>query len=173
MSIDKPSEPARFYRADSFSSEESLGWLMRQIKQSMVAEADRVLGPHDLTHAQWPVLLRLRFGGPTASAALARDLAMDGGAMTRLLDRLEAKGLIQRERSSEDRRVVTVSLSEAGHRRLRKAPEVLSEVFNAHLAGFTETEFRTLIHLLQRMVANGQALAHKKSEEASDDDARS
>lgn len=150
--------PADFYSADNFSCEPSLGWLMRQIKQSMVLQADKLLGKHDLTHAQWAPMLRLRFNGPMSSAALARELAMDGGAMTRLLDRLEAKGLVQRERSMEDRRVVMVSLSDNGRNAMAQAPGVLSQVFNAHLAGFTDEEFRTLIQLLQRIVANGHAL---------------
>ena len=153
-----PPEPVEFYRADTFSSDLSLGWLMRQIKQSMVAHADKFLGQHDLTHAQWAPMLRLRAVGPMSSAALARELAMDGGAMTRLLDRLEAKGLVQRERSVEDRRVVVVSLSPAGEQAMAGMPAVLSQIFNAHLAGFTQEEFHTLLALLQRIVANGHAL---------------
>jgi DNA-binding MarR family transcriptional regulator len=150
--------PTEFYTADSFTREPSLGWLLRQIKQSMICQADKLLGAHDLTHAQWAPMLRLRFHGPMSSAALARELAMDGGAMTRLLDRLEAKNLIQRERSTEDRRVVMVSLTEHGLASMARAPAVLSQVSNEHLAGFTHEEFRTLIGLLQRVVANGHAI---------------
>lgn len=149
---------ANFYQADNFTSEPSLGWLLRQIKQSFVCQADKLLGVHDMTHAQWPPMLRLRFNGPMSSAALARDLAMDGGAMTRLLDRLEAKGLIQRERSVEDRRVVMVSLTETGATAMAAAPGVLSKVYNDHLAGFSDQEFRTLLELLQRLVDNGHAI---------------
>jgi DNA-binding MarR family transcriptional regulator len=150
--------PADFYSADNFTCEPSLGWLLRQIKQSMVCQADKLLGEHDLTHAQWAPMLRLRFNGPMSSAALARELAMDGGAMTRLLDRLEAKTLVRRERSSEDRRVVMVSLSENGVAAMAAAPGVLSQVYNDHLAGFSEAEFRILVDLLQRLVANGHAI---------------
>ncbi|SEL06864.1 DNA-binding transcriptional regulator, MarR family [Roseateles sp. YR242] len=153
-----PTTPNEFYSADSFTREPSVGWLLRQIKQSMICQADKLLGKHDLTHAQWAPMLRLRFNGPMSSAALARELAMDGGAMTRLLDRLEAKNLVQRERSTEDRRVVMVSLTEHGLTVMTPAPAILSKVSNDHLAGFTQEEFRTLIGMLQRMVANGQAI---------------
>lgn len=161
--------PADFYSADSFTREPSLGWLLRQIKQSMICQADKLLGKHDLTHAQWAPMLRLRFNGPMSSAALARELAMDGGAMTRLLDRLEAKGLIRRDRSVEDRRVVMVSLTEHGVTAMSQAPGVLSQVFNAHLAGFSDQEFRQLIDLLQRMVANGHAIRDASRESEADD----
>ncbi|OWQ92250.1 hypothetical protein CDN99_07885 [Roseateles aquatilis] len=154
----KPPPPADFYNADNFTCEPSLGWLLRQIKQSMVCQADKLLGKHDLTHAQWAPMLRLRFNGPMSSAALARELAMDGGAMTRLLDRLEAKNLVRRDRSVEDRRVVMVSLTDNGVNAMSAAPGVLSQVFNDHLSGFTDEEFRTLIALLQRLVANGHAI---------------
>lgn len=156
---------ASFYSADTYKPEESLGWLVKRLMQSIVSQADRRLGPHDLTHAQWGPMLRLRFTGPSSSAALGRELDMDAGALTRLLDRLEAKGLIQRERSSEDRRIVIVSLSEEGLRLTAEVPAILAEVLNAHLAGFSHAEWRTLIQLLQRAVATGDALRAASKEE--------
>ena len=104
--------PADFYSADNFTCEPSLGWLLRQIKQSMVLQADKMLGQHDLTHAQWAPMLRLRFNGPMSSAALARELAMDGGAMTRLLDRLED------HETPVSAREVVVTLKGKGARRI-------------------------------------------------------
>ncbi|MGS0754965.1 MarR family winged helix-turn-helix transcriptional regulator [Roseateles sp. GG27B] len=77
--------------------------------------------------------------------------------MSRLLDRLEAKGLCQRERSTEDRRVVMVSLTDEGWRVSAQLPSMLSDIFNAHLLGFTHDEWRLLLVLLHRMIANGDA----------------
>ena len=77
--------------------------------------------------------------------------------MTRLLDRLEAKNLCHRERSAEDRRVVMVSLTEEGREVTAEMTAVLSDVFNEHLTGFSEDEWRLLIKLLQRLLANGEA----------------
>ena len=78
--------------------------------------------------------------------------------MTRALDRLEAKGLVARVRSSEDRRVINLELTEAGREVAAVVPAVLAEVLNLHLAGFTETEWRSLLDMLKRMRANGDAL---------------
>jgi DNA-binding MarR family transcriptional regulator len=78
--------------------------------------------------------------------------------MTRALDRLEAKGLVLRERSTEDRRVVHLRLTEEGRKIARKVPPVMAEVLNQHLAGFSEAEWKQLLALLARMVANGDAL---------------
>lgn len=153
-----PVEPARFYSAKTFTAEESVGFLIKRVMLSMSQQIDRRLASHDLTTAQWSPLMRLKKEGPSTVAELARCQAMDAGAMTRLLDRLEKKGLCKRTRSLEDRRVVQVDLTPDGHAALRNVPAMLSEVLNLHLAGFSEDEWNTLRHLLRRMAENGEKL---------------
>ena len=148
----------KFYTPGNYQRCESLGWLLRRLKQSIVGAADIHLAEHGLTHAQWGPMLSLRLCGTSSVAYLVRELDTDAGAMTRLLDRLEAKNLCHRERSAEDRRVVMVSLTEEGLRVTAEVTAVLSDVFNAHLAGFSEDEWRLLIKMLQRMLVNGEAL---------------
>jgi len=153
-----PIEPARFYSAKTFAAEESVGFLVKRVMLSMGQQIDRRLASHDLTTAQWSPLMRLKKEGPSTVAELARCQAMDAGAMTRLLDRLEKKGLCKRTRSVEDRRVVQVDLTPEGHAALRNVPAMLSEVLNLHLAGFSEDEWNTLRELLRRMAENGEKL---------------
>ena len=78
--------------------------------------------------------------------------------MTRTLDRLERKGLLLRQRSEEDRRLVLLELTAEGARAAARVPAVLSAVYNAHLAGFSEDEFTALKSMLARMVDNGGRL---------------
>jgi DNA-binding MarR family transcriptional regulator len=78
--------------------------------------------------------------------------------MTRLLDRLEAKELCRRIRSSEDRRVVNLELTEAGRAAAKKIPVILSRVQNAHLAGFSVEEWQVLKGYLRRILDTAQAL---------------
>ena len=155
---DLPLPPVDFYCADTLRPETSVGFLIKRVMQSVLLQIDRRLLAHDLTHAQWLPLYRMARGECDTMAALARDQALDPGAMTRALDRLEAKGLLRRERSVADRRVVKLVLTDAGRAVSAVVPAVLSEVLNAHLAGFAESEWRLLIDLLQRMVANGEGL---------------
>jgi DNA-binding MarR family transcriptional regulator len=147
-----------FYRPNAYERNESLGWLLKRLQQSISAHADQQLCKEGLTHAQWGPLLMLRISGPCSVAKLVEELNTDAGAMTRLLDRLEAKGLCQRERSSEDRRVVTLTLTDEGQRVTGDLTAVLADTFNAHLQGFSHQEWRALLGFLQRMVANGEAL---------------
>ncbi|HEX2011228.1 MAG TPA: MarR family transcriptional regulator [Roseateles sp.] len=158
MSTQAPPTPADFYRADGYQPGESLGWLIKRVQQSIVHQADRRLADHGLTHAQWAPLIRLFFVGTCPAAQLAAELDLDAGALTRLLDRLEAKGLVARERSCTDRRVVLIALTDTGRALTDKLPAILSEIFNAHLAGFSRAEWQTLMGLLHRVLANGEAL---------------
>ena len=150
--------PADFYRADAYCAEESVGYLMKRIMMSVVSQVDKRLTVHDLTSAQWGPLMRLQNAGASTVAELARWLQVDAGAMTRLLDRLEKKGLCKRVRSTEDRRVVKVELTPEGEAALVEVPAVLADVLNAHLAGFSKTEWQALRNYLQRMVDTGDAL---------------
>ena len=150
--------PADFYRAASYCAEESVGYLMKRIMMSIVSQADKRLDVHGLTSAQWGPLMRLKTVGGATVAELARWLNVDAGAMTRLLDRLEKKGLCKRVRSTEDRRVVRVELTPDGDAAIAEVPAVLSEVLNAHLAGFSKTEWVALRNYLQRMLEAGEAM---------------
>lgn len=150
--------PAAFYVASGYCAEESVGYLMKRIMLSIVYQADKRLDEHGLTSAQWGPLMRLKTVGGSTVAELARWLNVDAGAMTRLLDRLEKKGLCKRVRSTEDRRVVQVELTPDGEAAIAEVPAVLAEVLNAHLAGFSKTEWLALRTYLQRMVQTGESL---------------
>jgi len=150
--------PANFYRPGEYCAEDSVGFLMKRVLASIVQQADGRLEAHDLTHAQWAPLFKLRQAKSMAVAELAREMQMDAGAMTRLLDRMEKKGLCKRVRSIEDRRVVNLELTPQGEAAAALVPGVLTEVLNTHLAGFSKTEWQALMHYLRRMVENGEAM---------------
>ncbi|MBV8502754.1 MAG: MarR family transcriptional regulator [Paucibacter sp.] len=148
-----------FYQPDAYLRDESVGYLLARAKQTIAAACDQRLSAHDLTHSQWVPLLKLSLcGKPSPVATLVSELEIDAGAVTRLIDRLEAKGLVRRERSSEDRRVVLIHLTEEGERLASGLTAVLADVFNAHLKGFSREEWQLLLQLLRRFVANGEAL---------------
>jgi DNA-binding MarR family transcriptional regulator len=122
-------------------------------------EIERQLAHTDLTNAQWIPLFKLYRCEASTVAELARVCHLDAGAMTRLLDRLEAKGLCRRVRSETDRRVVNIELTPAGTQAASDIPEILSGVQNAHLAGFSAEEFETLRSYLRRILHNAQSIA--------------
>ncbi|GIX23588.1 MAG: MarR family transcriptional regulator [Caldimonas sp.] len=158
MTDGSPSE-AHFYSVERYSAQDSIGYLMRMVLARAGQAIDRRLAQHGWTHAQWVPLIRIRTCQTPTLAELARSMDVDPGAMTRMIDRLEAKGLCRRVRSTEDRRVVHLQLTAEGERLADAVRPVLVEVMNRLLAGFSPQEFETLKRLLNRMLANAQAPA--------------
>jgi DNA-binding MarR family transcriptional regulator len=154
--------PANFYRANTWKREDSIGYLMGRSFTLMKEAVDVQLGPSGLTHAQWVPLLKLYHGEASTVAELGRTCQIDAGAMTRTLDRLEMKGLVQRVRSSEDRRVVHLELTQEGRETAKAIPAALSRAMNALLAGFTQDEWQTLKSLLSRVLANAVELQEEQ-----------
>ena len=153
--IPSPESGSVFYAADSYiASGTSIGNLLAQVFNLLSQELERQFAPRGLTNAQWKPLYKLSTGEVSTVAELARVCALDAGGMTRMLDRLEAKGLCQRERSNEDRRVVNLALTNAGRDAAKAIPTVLSQVQNAYLAGFSVEEWEALKSYLRRMLDN-------------------
>lgn len=156
--MSRSSKAIAFYKPETYQPEESAAYLMRQILNLATAEIDKALEPSGLTNAQWVPLIKLHMGLASTVAELARECNIDAGAMTRTLDRLEAKGLVARVRSSEDRRVVNLELTREGREAARQIPAVLCTVQNAFLQGLSVAEWQQLKDLLRRIHANGLAL---------------
>lgn len=150
--------PSDFYRPGTYAPLESAGFLMRRVLSSILQQADAQLAEHDLTYVQWLPLYKLLLNSDATSTCLARDLGMDPASVTRALDRIEAKGLLQRQRSTTDRRRVELVLTDQGRAVAAQVPAALSSVLNGHLAGFSHDECRQLLSMLRRMLHNGAVL---------------
>lgn len=155
----------RFYDGKTYQVDESIAFLMRQVIDNMGSLVDERMVEHDLTNAQWKPLLMIRQRNCKTAAELARVSCADTGAITRMLDRIEAKGLVKRTRSSEDRRIVNLELTEDGEKAAEIVPYVVSDVLNNVLEGFSKTEVNDLKALLRRMLANVQTLRTSNSQE--------
>ena len=147
---------ADFYRGDAYRIHDSVGYMLRQLRSALDRVVDAEMDEHDLTGVQWGPLLMLHFGMGTTAAELARTACVDTGAMTRMLDRLEAKGLLRRTPCAKDRRVVQLELTNEGEKLCREIPYNLSRVLNAMLRGFTAEEVETFKALARRMLAHSE-----------------
>jgi DNA-binding MarR family transcriptional regulator len=141
---------------DGLGPDHNVGLLLRQIHTLIHRVIDHKACPLGLTAHQWRPLLLIRYKRVDTPAELARALCIDTGAVTRALDRLEAKGFLQRERASDDRRVVKIVLTDAGMAVTSHILPLIADTLNLHLQGFSEDEFRMLLSLLKRMIANGE-----------------
>ena len=148
-----------FYQAENYPMGSSVGYLVKQLAQTVGKELDRRMVDLGLTDAQWKPLLLLQQGGCTTAVDLSRIACHDAGSVTRLLDRLEAKGLVQRVRSAEDRRVVNLELTEEGKKVAAQVPKIIAGLGNEVLKGFTRDEFEQFTNLLTRALANARAVS--------------
>ncbi|HTH95309.1 MAG TPA: MarR family transcriptional regulator [Rhodocyclaceae bacterium] len=152
----------KFYTAKNYTLEDSVGFLLRSLTQVVSREVESRMTEHGLTDAQWKPLLFIRLGRGDTAAELARCTCIDTGAVTRMLDRLEDKALVQRVRSAEDRRVVNLILTEEGAYLADKViPSVLSDTLNEVLAGFSTSEYEQFKSLLLRALDNANRMNEK------------
>jgi DNA-binding MarR family transcriptional regulator len=110
-----------------------------------------VLKPFNLSHSQYNVLRILRGAGADGLACqdVAERMITRDPDITRLLDRLEARGLVTRARDQKDRRVVVARITPEGERLLEALDQPIAEVDRQPLQHLGEQRLRTLIQLLE------------------------
>jgi DNA-binding MarR family transcriptional regulator len=138
-----------------------VGHLLSRVRTEMLAaldkalEADAELSALEISSAQFIVIAALALAEtPKSASDLCKGISYDAGAMTRMIDRLESKGLIRRNRRPEDRRVVYLELTEEGTRAYPRMRAVSMGVVNRFLQGFSAAEARQLESFLSRMLQN-------------------
>ena len=144
---------AEIYDPKRFDPRTGIGGLLSRVKMSIVEAMDAELAPFDISTAQYVILVNLA-NGCDSSSDLCRSVSYDPGAMTRMLDRLERKGLVRRVRCFEDRRVARLALTDEGKAVYPQLVERAAAVLNRKLRGFSPDEVRQLEGLLQRMLMN-------------------
>ncbi|WP_374402264.1 MarR family winged helix-turn-helix transcriptional regulator [Niveibacterium sp.] len=150
---------APIFTAETYKVQDSFGFMINALRARMMAVMDRELAPLGITSAQWAVLVQVAETPGVTAAALCRRVHYDTGSMTRMLDRLEEKGLIRRARSDHDRRAAYLHLTETGADVNQKLPEYAARVLNAHFEGFSADEVTQLRDLMSRMLANAERLS--------------
>lgn len=108
--------------------------------------------------AQLPVLSALKDGASLSQMELARWAKVEQPSMAQLLTRMERDGLIQRKPDPTDRRSSLVSLTETAEAKLPKGRAILQQANREMTSGFTKAEVATLVDLLQRVLANVEAM---------------
>ena len=149
-----------FYNPETFVPTRSVLSLISRVKTEAVSALDQALAADpelsalEVTSAQYLIIATLAQREADSAAQLCKSFSYDAGAMTRMVDRLEAKGLVQRRRSSDDRRLINLELTEAGKALYPKMKALSMGVQNRFLAGFSKADVRQLEGYLARMLGN-------------------
>ena len=139
----------------SYSLQDSLGFLVSHLAGHLHVLVGRALEEQGVTGAQWAVLFLVAEGRATSPAALSAALSIDAGAVTRLLDRLEAKQLIERQPHPTDRRSTLIRLTEHARQRYPALPPLVAGVIREVFSGVPAEDLvvfkRVLVQVLERM----------------------
>ncbi len=149
-----PREAVALYNVADFQIDESIGYLLKRVRSILTNAVAREIADEHVTFEQWGVLLAILHERGETAAILSRGLECDTGSMTRMLDRLEAKHMIRRTRSTDDRRRVRLELTAEGKRMAEELKVAMVTVLNRHLHGFSADELELFKGFLRRVIAN-------------------
>jgi len=134
------------------SGRTAFGALLGRAYRQWRRAADQHLQPFDLTEATWLPLVHIaRAPEPPRQKDLAASMFVDGSSVVRLLDNLEAAGLIQRKEGETDRRAKTIHLTTRGRAIADKVETVSRRVRNDALAGLSRKDIETTVRVLQQV----------------------
>ncbi len=156
------SRPTSRYQA---SLEERIAVLILRAADFVGQEGEQLLKSHGLTATQYNVLRILRGAGPEGlpCKSVGDRMISHDPDMTRLLDRMEKRGMIVRERQKDDRRVVKTRITSQGLEILKRLDQPMREVHKKHFAHFSAANLKQLEELLEEC----QKPAPSESSEAS------
>lgn len=139
--------------AEDHFSEHSPGRLLHRISRCMLGFAEARFVSAGMSFTQWLALKSVYDKNAATAGELARLLRMTTGAATRLLDVLEGRGLLVRERSVRDRRVVRLTITDDGIREILAAAPVLTASWNEILSDFEDVEYAAFVRALEKLLA--------------------
>jgi MarR family transcriptional regulator, multiple antibiotic resistance protein MarR len=128
--------------------------LINRIRVEMIDALDRELAQFDISAPQLIVLASMANNEADSAARLCKSISYDPGAMTRMIDRLEQKGLIRRSPNPDDRRAMNLEITTAGRALYPQLLAAKGRVQAQFLRGFSKDEARLLDSFLNRMLEN-------------------
>jgi DNA-binding MarR family transcriptional regulator len=138
----------------------SLAPLLSQVRMAMLSGVDQEflrdedVASLEVTAAQFIIIANVLKGHANSACELCKFMDYDRGAMSRMIDRLESKGLLKRVALAHTRRTMALEVTEAGKAAFPKMQVCLNKVVNRLLKGVTKTQVREVEKTLKQMLAN-------------------
>ncbi|MCU1243116.1 MAG: MarR family transcriptional regulator [Candidatus Acidoferrum typicum] len=143
----------------SLPSEDRAFIALQKAADKLAVEAEQLMKSHGLTGAQYNVLRILRGAEPDglACSSISERMISHDPDMTRLLDRMEKRHLITRQRQSDDRRVVKTRITSGGLELLKRLDMPVREMHKEQFAHMGNAGVKTLTNLLDEICVQDRA----------------
>jgi len=146
--------PAKRRSSREVPNEDRLFVAILKSADFLAQEAEQLIKTHNLTMAQYNVLRILRGSEPAGMLCrgISERMISRDPDMTRLLDRMESRGLITRERQKDDRRVIVTRITAEGLASLKKLDQPVRELHKRQFTHMKPTRIKALAELLEDVV---------------------
>lgn len=131
-----------------------LGYRIKLLSQLLARQFQERLDPYGLTPFHWVVLCCLWEEDGLATSAIGEKLQQVGGTLTGVLDRMEERGLIRRERDCRDRRIWRIWLTDAGKELEEVLPPIAQEVRDRAMQNIPAEDRKKFSDLIDTAIAN-------------------
>lgn len=132
----------------------NIGYKVKLVSQLMYRDFLERLEPYGLTPFHYLVLCCLWEEDGLSTSGIADKLKQLGATLTGVVDRMEDRNLVYRERDPDDRRIIRIWLTNEGKQLMKALPPIGAETIEQATAGFSKTERERFSTLLDRVVHN-------------------
>jgi DNA-binding MarR family transcriptional regulator len=143
--------PRHHYQASTYRAQNGIGYLIKRAHSLMLDVLEPVLEKHGFTFVQYVILSWLRDGIALNPKDICFQFRHNSGALTRVIDQLAARGLLERIRRDRDRRKVELQLTAGGRETIEILIPLVVQKLNLALADFSSAEVQEFLRLLIKL----------------------
>lgn len=149
-SLPEPVAPAQVDASD-YEFSEQIGHLLRRAYQRHLAIFSQTIDDPQLTAVQFAVLSANRRLGPSSISDLGKATAIDGATVRGIIERLQARGLVELQANPDDRRKSIVELTERARTLLDQTTPTAARISELTMADLNAVERVAVLHLLRKL----------------------
>jgi DNA-binding MarR family transcriptional regulator len=139
------------YEVATYKAQLSIGYLVKRAHSLMLDIMEPVIEQRGFSFVQYVVMSALRDGIAMNPKVICTQFRHDSGALTRIIDQLAERGLLERVRRDRDRRKVELQLTPAGRETIESIIPLVVDKLNEVLTDFSKTEVQELLRLLVKL----------------------
>jgi DNA-binding MarR family transcriptional regulator len=151
------------YQVSTYRAQNSIGYLVKRAHSLMLDVMEPLLEERGFSFVQYVILAWLRDGIAVNPKDICAQYRHDSGAMTRVIDQLAERGLLERMRRDRDRRKVELQLTPAGREAIEGLLPLVVEKLNLALVDFSSEEVQELLRLLIKLNTTLQSGAQRSA----------